>query len=96
MNLLKVKMNAIALGHAAIYDAADNHIANVFGSDSKYSDARSYAYLFTAAPEMYEAVSAASDFLHACPNDGTDEKFNALLKQLRSAEAAAKGAQIRS
>lgn len=56
-----------------------------------------FAQLFAAAPQMHEAVCAASDFLHkAFPTDVEhSQEVNTLLWQLRDAEAAVKGAIAR-
>jgi hypothetical protein len=50
--------------------------------------------LINSSPQMYDALGAVSQFLHVCPNDGTDERFNALLLQMERAIAAACGGML--
>jgi hypothetical protein len=74
--------------------AEDCELVNVLVMGPDEWSAQKAIELIAAARQMYDAIGTVSQFLHGCPNDGTDEAFNALLLQLDRAEAAACGGML--
>jgi hypothetical protein len=52
--------------------------------------------LIRAARALYTSLNEVSQFLHNCPNDGTDQPFNEMLFNMERAIAAACGAVVKT